>query len=60
MNRIKNEASNNCSIFGRVFVAAETFLLEALPTNGMENIHTDRLMEGFMEYSVDLGSGAMI
>jgi hypothetical protein len=45
-----------------VFIAAVTFLpTRCLATiGGYTHTHTHRLIEGFMQYAVEMGSGAMM
>jgi hypothetical protein len=60
-DRIENDASNNSSIVACVFVVAITFLpsrcLAAI--GGYRYRHTDQ-WEGYMNYGVGVGTGAMI
>jgi hypothetical protein len=55
----ENDASNSY-IVARVFIVAVTFLPSCCPAMivGYTYRHTDRL-EGFMNYAVEMGSGAM-
>jgi hypothetical protein len=59
-DRIENDASNNSSLF-LVFVAAGTCIPSRCLTTIREykNRHTD-WWEGFIKYSVEMGSNAMI
>jgi hypothetical protein len=60
-NLIENDSSNNTSFVGCIFVVAGT----CLPIHYLVTIwgytcrHTD-LLEGFMKYAVEMGSGAML
>jgi hypothetical protein len=57
MDHTENNVSNNSSIGACVFVAMVTFLLSlCLATLGG---YTDR-WEGFMKYTIEIGSRAMI
>jgi hypothetical protein len=61
MDIIENNASNKHSIVADVFVKRERFK-EPLPSNDSRintYIHTE-WREGFMNYAVEIGAGAMI
>jgi prolyl-tRNA synthetase len=60
MDRIENDASNSSSIVACLFIAAVNVFTELLPSNdGRIHIQTHRLM-GFVKYTTEMVSGAMI
>jgi hypothetical protein len=61
MDRIENDTSNNSSIVACVFVTAVMFYITLLPSNERRNKRIDiDEWAGFMKYTVDTGSGAII
>jgi hypothetical protein len=60
MDRIENNAPNNSSIAACVFVAMAILLSHCLAMRGEYTYRHTNCWKGFMKYTVEMGSRAMI